>query len=100
MTLSEQRSFGTKPDMPTSFNHLAGAKQDGGYGSLNAEGPCSLQIHRQFKFRGPLDRKIGRLFAVQDPVGIGRKPEIGCALVRAIAQESADLAIFAPTKHR
>src|SRR5215469_15427583 len=66
-----------------SFDHLVGAEQDRRYGSLNAEGFCSLEIHREFKFRGLLNGKIGRFFATQDPIGIGCKPKIGRALVCA-----------------
>src|SRR6516225_4513578 len=59
-----------------------------------------LRFTASSNFAGRSNRKIGRPFAAQYPVGIGRKPNIGRALVRAIAQKSAGIAIFAPPKHR
>src|ERR1700754_3650869 len=87
-------------DMPASFDHLVGAKQDGGFVQVDAEQLRRLQIHGQLEFCGLENRENGGTFAAQDPVGVGCKPEIGRTLVCAVAQQSAGVAILAPAEHR
>ena len=82
-----------------SFDRSCGAKQDR-CRHLDAQRLRGFEIHDQFERGRLLDRKIGRIFAAQYPVGVGRQPQIGGALVGAVAQETAGVGIFAPTEHR
>src|ERR1044072_3129468 len=102
VTAGMSDSSGSEPisAVPASFDHPIGAKQDGGFVQVNAEVLSRPEIHDQFESCGLKGRESGGLFAAQNPVGIGRKPEIGCPLVRAIAQQSTGVTIFAPAEHR
>src|SRR5882672_9287541 len=86
--------------VPASFDYPVGAKQHGGFVQVDAKQLSRPEIHDQFEFGRLKNREIGGAFAAQNPVGVGREPEIGRPLVRAIAQQSAGVAIFAPTEHR
>ena len=55
----------------TLLDHLVGARKQR-HGRVEAQHPGSLEIDDNFEFGGLLDRKITRLFALEDAINIRR----------------------------
>src|SRR5580704_11855551 len=65
-----------KCQQATSFDHLVGAGDEGSR-KIEAEGFCRLQVNHQIIFGRSLDRKIGRLLALENAIDItGRAPKL------------------------
>src|SRR5271165_2772991 len=61
---------------PFSFDHFVSAGDEGGR-KIKAKGFCRLQVNHQIIFGRSLDRKIGRLLALENAIDItGRAPKL------------------------
>src|SRR6266404_8032130 len=68
--------FNSIGQQATSFDHLVGAGDEGSR-KIEAEGFCRLQVNHQIIFGRSLDRKIGRLLALENAIDItGRAPKL------------------------
>ena len=65
--------------------------------------PSAFAVSRlidELERRRLLDGQLAGRFAPQEPVRVGGQPDIGRALVRAVAHKPARLAVLAPAEHR
>ena len=81
-----------------SFDHLVGAQQDRRR-QIDTDRRGGLQIHHHLELRRLLDRQIGGLGAVGDPINeLSNAPEERCD-TRPVAQQAARIHPFAEDKH-
>src|ERR1700730_14243980 len=75
-TSSGRSAMSVSCQQATSFDHLVGAGDEGSR-KIEAEGFCRLHVNHQIIFGRSLDRKIGRLLALENAIDItGRAPQL------------------------
>ena len=87
------------PDTVGSLDHLVGAGEERGR-DRDTDRPRGFQVDRRARTRSAARSAGPRALAPQDPVRVGGEPDIGRALVRAVARKSPRVAVLAPAEHR
>ena len=75
-------------DIVRLFDHLVGVGEHG-RGHIEVEHLGSLEIDDQLELRWLLDRKIGRLFALEDAIEVGSRAPVWVDPVRAVGDQAA-----------
>src|SRR5262249_41521948 len=72
------------------FDHLVGAPEQRGR-QAEPERLARLEIDHQLKFDRKLNRKLARLFALEDAISVARRAAVTIETVISVGQQTAEL---------